>query len=182
MADVRKAMRLASNIADIREWCLELGIDYKAAAEVYHEAVDAGLTRGRPAKVIQSAVLYVTARRSGAIVTIRSISQLTGEPMKNIRRAALLIDSDMPTQDIMTYVSSGAGRLGLPSDAEFDADSVRVDLGAPIRAAIILFVASHKCGAVHTMTDVATAAGVDVNNLRNYVRGRGELKPKARPQ
>lgn len=179
--DMRSEARLAGSIEGMRGWCAELGVDYDAAGKVYREASGAGLTRGRPARVVQSAAIYVAARRSNTPLTLRQVVVATGVPLKNVRRTVNVLDGQLPPQDAMLYVEAGAGILGLPSGAVADLDGIRTDLGAPLRAAIALFAAAHACGSHRSVADVAEAVGVEVKNLRNYVRGAGELKPKARP-
>lgn len=179
---MRSEARLSRDMEGMREWCRELGVDPEAAGAVYRETSAAGLMRGRHAKMVQAAAIYVAARHAMAPVTMRRVALVTGEPLKNVRRTVTVISGGrLPPQDAMLYVDAGASLLGLPPGVVADLDGIRTDLGAPLRAAIALFAAAHACGSPHSVAEVADAVGVEVKNLRNYVRQGGVVKPKARP-
>lgn len=180
---VRSEARLSRDVEGILEWCRKLGVDADAAGMVYREASAAGLIRGRHVKAVQAAAIYVAARRAMNPVTLGRVAHVTGEPLKSLRRTVTVLSGGrLPPQDAMLYVDAGANLLGLPPGIVADLDGIRTDLGAPVRAAIALFAAAHRYGSPHSIAEVADAVGVEVKNLRNYVRQGGVIKHKARPE
>ena len=182
MLGVRSEAMPSRDLEGMREWCKILGVDADAAGAVYREASTAGLMRGRHVRAMQAAAIYVAARRAMNPVTIGRVACITGEPLKSVRRVVTVVSGGrLPPQDAMLYVEAGVHLLGLPPGTVADLDCIRTDLGAPMRAAIALFAASHACGLPHSIAEVADAVGVKVKTLRHYVRQGGIIKPKALP-
>ena len=179
---VRREKSLVEDIGSMQGWCTELGVDLDVAAEVYREAVSAGLLEGRHVKGLLAASIYVAGRRAGTPVTLRQVSHTTGEQQRSIRRTVLLAtEGHMPPQDIRKYIEAGARRLNLP-DGDWslvDLDAIRDDLGAPMRAGIALFVASHRFDDPKSIEEVSAATGLNPKTLRHYVRRDGTMKQKA---
>lgn len=167
------------DIASIRGWCDTLGIPHAAAAAAYREAAARRLLAGRHIRGMLAAATYVGARRTAAPVTLLQVSDVTGERQKSIRRMALLIDPHMPPQDVWVYIRGIVQRLNLPSDLNISLNDIRVDIGAPLRAGIAVYVASHNIDMLYSIEEVAVAAGLNPKTMRYYVKNDGTVKPKA---
>lgn len=179
---MRREKALAQDVELLRGWCTELGVDTDATEGVYRKVVSAGLLGGRHVKGLLAASIYVAGRRSGVPVTLLQVAAVTGEQQRTIRRMVMLVAEDgMPAQDIRTYIKAGSQRLNLP-DGDWslvDLDGIREDLGAPLRAGIALFLASHRFGSPRSIEQVAAAGGLNPKTFRHYVRKDGTMKPKA---
>lgn len=166
----------------MRGWCLQLGVDFDEAGTVYRAAVSKGLRRGRHAKGLQAAAVYVAARQTGIVTTYRLVSEVTGEAVRSLRKLAMLVSGGaLPPQDLWTYVRSGAERLNLPPVdwPGVDVGEIRTDLGVPVRAGIILYAGAHVVGSTVSIDEVARVLGLNTKTLRFYVGEGGAVKPKA---
>ncbi len=172
---MRQERFIKRDISNIQQLCNALNVDAGGAAAVYREAVARGLLRQCHVGLVVAASVYVSIRRSGEPNTIQEIIQNTNEKGASIGRAARMIDDGMPPQDVRSFIERGIKRLNLPSNIQdsMGIDDFRCDLGAPIRAAIMLYMTAHK---TVTIQGVADAVGVNVGTLRNYVKTDGTLK------
>ena len=162
-------------------WCTELGVDHEVAGNIYRAAAARGM-RGRHARGLQAASMYVASRGTGNPLTIHRVAAVTGEPQKALRRTILHLGGDaMPREDVAACIAAGARRLGLPDGDDWGAPlgEIRQDLGAPMRAGISLVVAAARAGRPLSINDVADAVGLNPATLRNYVRAGGILTPRA---
>ena len=162
-------------------WCTELGVDHGAAGGIYRAAAARGM-RGRHARGLQAASVYVAARGTDNPLTIHRVAAVTGVPQKALRRTILQLGGDaMPREDVAACIAAGARRLGLPGGEDWGAPlgEIRPDLGAPMRAGISLAVAAARAGRPLSVNDVAGAVGLNPATLRNYVRAGGVLTPRA---
>lgn len=180
---VRREKTLARDMEPLQEWCSALDVVRWEAERVYREAVRAGLLRGRYAKVLLAASIYVAARQTGNPVTLRDVARATGERIRNVRRIVMLVGEKvgMPPQDVWKYIEKGAQRLNLPPGdwSLVNLDAIHAELGPPMRAGITLYVASHKFGSPRSIDEVAKATGLNTKVLRHYVGKKGVVKPKA---
>ena len=152
------------------------------AEAVYAKAVKDGLRRGRPAKSLQAASIYLAARQTAQVVTYKQVAKTTGEMPRSVQKLALLVaGGSLPEQDLTAYVKNGAQRLNLPQIdwPSMNVGNIRTDLGVPLRAAITLYAGAHQRGWVVSIDDVATALGINTKTLRFYVGQDGTIKPKA---
>lgn len=166
----------------MQEWCSTLGVDFDEAHAVYRAAVAKGLRRGRHAKGLQAASIYIAARKTGQVATYRAVSEAVGESPSSIRKlAALISDGILPPQDLWAYVRNGAQRLNLPQTDwhGMNVGNIRTDLGVPIRAGIILYAGAHVIGSPVSVDDVADALGLNPKTLRFYVAKGGVVRDKA---
>lgn len=179
--ETRRKQREDAAVAKMREWCDEMDVDPDAAEAAYREASEAGLLRGRYEKGLQTAAIYVGSRRSGGCVTIRSVADVTGERLVNVRRMVTVMCNTfgLPPQDIKQHVEAGAKKLGLEIDeAKLRLDEVDKSLGVPMRAGIALRVMSCAIGDPRSVEQIAKAVGLNPKSMRNYVTREGDLKPR----
>lgn len=180
---VRREKSLMRDMESLQEWCGRLGVSAEKAEAVYRQAVKAGILRGRYAKEVVAASMYVAARHSDHPITIMEAAEATGERLRNVRRAAILVGKEvgLPPQDVWKYIERGVQRLNLPPGdwSLVDLGNIRTELGAPRRAGIALYIASYKFGSPRSIEEVAEALGLNANVLRHYVGKKGMVKSKA---
>ena len=164
------------------EMCQMLEVDADKAWDVYESAVRAGKLQGRDAVIIQGAAILITARRTGAPVTIDEIATLTGKRKWLLGKSArMIVGDDLPGARYEEFVARGARKLDLPDEVRCLVDAVsaevRSDMSPPVRAAVVLYTAARRAGLKIDRKRVGEAVGVNNAGLRLYVKHGGVLMP-----
>jgi len=166
------------------------------AAQIYREALEAGLLQGRPIKVMAAACLYAACRDSGLPRTLKEIVSKTGVSRKDIARSYRVIirytEKNMPVPSPIVYVSKIAAALAMKPGIEQKAIEIlrkaaemRVTAGKdPMGlAAAALYMACRRLGvAEYGQKQIARAANVTEVTVRNRFRGlREALEGRVEP-
>jgi len=166
------------------------------AAQIYREALDAGLVRGRPINAITAAAIYASCRDSGLPRTLKEVALKAGVKKKEVARSYRMLvrytEKRMPVSDPILYVSKVAGRLQVKPQVEQatikllkKAMELKVTAGKDPMGlvAAALYMATQKLGLTnYTQKQIAEAADVTEVTVRNRFKGlREALAPFGLP-
>jgi len=159
------------------------------AAQIYREALEAGLVRGRPINAITAAAIYASCRDSGVPRTLKEVAAKAGVKKKEVARSYRMLvrftEKKMPVSDPILYVSKVAARLQLKPSVEQatikllkKAMEVKATAGKDPMGlvAAALYMATQRMGLTnYTQKQIAEAAEVTEVTVRNRFKGLKEV-------
>ena len=153
---------------------------HEKVANLYQQAVNKGLVRGRSTESIIAALLYITCREEGAPRTLDEISKASGTDKKDIGKTYRYIARKLGIRILpakaQDYVPRFGSLLGLSEKVQVKAvevldDAAKHDVTSgkgPIGvAAAALYIAAVLQGEKKTQREVADIIGVTEVTIRN---------------
>jgi transcription initiation factor TFIIB len=145
------------------------------AISIYRKARVAKITNGRRVELIASASVYASCRVSGFPRSLDEFATATRLQPKNIGRVYLVIKRTLHLPIDAVGPSTQVHRIALTAGVTPETEMLAVKMlenqkygGKPTTlAATALYVAAVHKGSGITQTQLAKAAGIDVNTLRN---------------
>jgi len=175
-----KAMPKLRRISD------NLSISFSAeqkAAKIYRKAQEEGLIRGRTMEEVAAASLYVACRITEIPRTVREIAEVSRADEKTISRVVRLLIKEfnykLPPYNIKKYIEKVANNAGISEKNVMLAHRLYEKARSrgylqgnnPMGDAtgILCYVCQHN-GMEKTPNEIADAAGVTVNTVKNRYR------------
>ena len=119
------------SMADLQEYAYKLNIPkvvHEAAASVYRQALEKGLTKGRTTEGAISASIYIACRKHNVLRTIDEIVKVTRVEKRELKRIIRLYIREfvkrVPSVRTEQYLSAYVSRLGLSGNVEIIAKEV----------------------------------------------------------
>ena len=185
----QKNLSIAMN--EIRRLCSQLHLpDYvnESAATLYRKVYKKDLLKGRSIKSMVAASVYIICRQNNVPIPLKSITNLSLESEKTIRKAYRTILQELNLRvnsvDATTLISRIGGELKITNKIEQDAKKIvekAKDLNMLVGkdpkgiAAAAIYIASLQNGKRRSQTSVAKAANVTEVTLRNRYKELTEL-------
>jgi len=159
------------------------------AAQIYREALDAGLVRGRPINAITAAAIYASCRDSVVVPrTLKEVASKAGVKKKEVAKSYRILvrytEMKMPVSDPILYVTKVAARLQLDMKAQQatikllkKAIELRITAGKDPMGlvAAATYIVTQKLGLTkYTQKQIAEAADVTEVTVRNRFKGLRE--------
>ena len=177
----QKNLSIAMN--EIRRLCSQLSLpDYinESAATLYRKVYKKDLLKGRSIKSMVAASVYIICRQSNVPLPLKSITNLSLESEKTIRKAYRTILQELNLKvnsvDAISLISRIGGELKITNKVEQDAkklvekaQNLNMLVGKDPKgiAAAAIYISSIQNGKRRSQTSVAKAANVTEVTLRN---------------
>ncbi|NHI94261.1 MAG: transcription initiation factor IIB [Candidatus Lokiarchaeota archaeon] len=185
----QKNLSIAMN--EIRRICSQLHLpEYvnESAATLYRKVYKKDLLKGRSIKSMVAAAVYIICRQNNVPLPLKSITNLSLESEKTIRKAYRTILQELNLKvnsvDAMTLISRIGGELKITNKIEKDAQLLiekakenKLLVGKDPKgiAAAAIYIASIQNGKRRSQTSVAKAANVTEVTLRNRYKELVEI-------
>ncbi|MGQ9479289.1 MAG: transcription initiation factor IIB [Thermoproteota archaeon] len=161
---------------------------YMRAVQIYRDALERGLVRGRPINSLAAAALYAACRDSGIPRTLKEVSTAANLKRKDVARSYRLLirslENKMPLSDPTIYVEKVASKLKVGTEVEREAVKIlrearekKITAGKdPLgMVAAAIYLATQRLGLqLFTQKQVAEAANVTEVTVRNRYKGLRE--------
>ncbi|MEM3388107.1 MAG: TFIIB-type zinc ribbon-containing protein [Thermoproteota archaeon] len=161
---------------------------YVRAVQIYRDALERGLVRGRPINSLAAAALYAACRDSGIPRTLKEVANASGLKRKEVARSYRLLirslESKMPLSDPAIYVEKVASKLKVGPEVEREtlkilkeAKEKKITAGKdPLgMVAAAMYLATQRLGLqLFTQKQIAEASNVTEVTVRNRYKGLRE--------
>ncbi|MYB46890.1 MAG: hypothetical protein F4X71_04015 [Cenarchaeum sp. SB0662_bin_33] len=160
------------------EWCNTLNIsDIDGVMDVYREAIQSGILRGRTVPAVLTTSIYVWVRRNNKPITMREVADCCGTPKTVVEKIMNKLGPH-PKQDPHVFVQRGFKRLNLPDNTTYQLSKRYTDLGPAMQAAIAVLLSARRANHQVNIPSVSGAVGVQPDAMRRYVTSTGGLKER----
>jgi len=161
---------------------------YIRAIQIYRDALERGLVRGRPINSLAAAALYAACRDNGIPRTLKEVAMASGLKRKEVARSYRLLirslENKMPLSDPAIYVEKVASKLKVGPEVEREtlkilkeAKEKKITAGKdPLGlVAASMYLATQRLGLqLFTQKQIAEAANVTEVTVRNRYKGLRE--------
>ncbi len=178
-----KDRNLSYALSELQRLVSFLGLSknvHEQVAQLYEQAVDKGLVRGRSMESVIAALLYAMCREYGTPRTLDEISEASGVPKREIGKTYRYVSRELGIRILpakpQDYIARFASMLSLKDEVQakaidilnkagkYDVTSGKGPTGV---AAAALYIAAVLAGERKTQREVADVVGVTEVTIRN---------------